>query len=187
MRWPYRRIHTHACFRRSLIGRRFPPNKVHDSQVAGPGCRTFWFRCKVQAQMSDNTGKTPLSVRSPLPDSSRTAPSRNRVHYCAPPSQASGKVRLFLPAHDMRSAERSKSRVVGAEWWVVGGSIRRGTGSQRLVFSGLIGTPNSQLPRMPLLLTSSHCHQHLWRRVLHSYVASRPSPIGSCPSSIASW
>ena len=139
MRWPY--THARLFSTKPYITARLP------DQVAGPGCRTFWFRCKVQAQTDKtNTGKTPLSVRSPLPDSSRTAPSRNRVHYCAPPSQASGKVRLFLPAHDMRSAERSKSRVVGAECRVVGGSIRRGTGSRDWCFRV------SEEPRTPNFL-----------------------------------
>ena len=139
MRWPY--THARLFSTKPYITARLP------DQVAGPGCRTFWFRCKVQAQTDKtNTGKAPLSVRSPLPDSSRTAPSRNRVHYCAPPSQASGKVRLFLPAHDMRSAERSKSRVVGAECRVVGGSIRRGTGSRDWCFRV------SEEPRTPNFL-----------------------------------
>ena len=135
-------MYAMAVYARTLVF----DEALYYSQVAGPGCRpgcrTFWFRCKVQAQMSDNTGKT--CVRSPLPDS-RSSVEESCALLCSSLSSVRQSP-SFLPAHDMRSAERSKSRVVGAECRVVGGSIRRGTGSRDWCFRvSEERVPNSQV------------------------------------------
>ena len=159
-------MYAMAVYARTLVF----DEALYYSQVAGPGCRpgcrTFWFRCKVQAQMSDNTGKT--CVRSPLPDS-RSSVEESCALLCSSLSSVRQSP-SFLPAHDMRSAERSKSRVVGAECRVVGGSIRRGTGSRDWCFRV------SEEPRTPnfleclffsLLLTATNiygvvCYTAMW-------------------------